>query len=299
MRILLTGVSGFLGEATARELRARGHRVAGMRRRMIGHAPDDFRGDFLLLKEKETASFIHDFAPHAFIHCGWSGVPLAARDYLSQYANVQASILLADMAIDAGAKVIIGIGSQAEYGLTREPVSEISPVHPRTHYGLAKFATGQAFLRLAWQSDRRGIWLRLFGLYGPNETAPSMLPWLARQFAQGRAPDLTACTQLWDYLHVRDAARAIADLCEGDAEGLFNLASGAAPPLRETVLLLRDLMAPQIEPHFGAVPFSREQVHCLAGDISRLVAATGWKPQISLEEGLAELALEAFSAASS
>jgi nucleoside-diphosphate-sugar epimerase len=149
-------------------------------------------------------------------------------------------------------------------------------------------------LRFAQQRGLRGVWLRLFGLYGPQETAPSMLPWLARQFAEGRRPQLTACTQAWDYLHVRDGARAVADVVESDAEGLFNLASGHAPPLRETVRMLRDVMAPQIEPDFGAVPFGPEQVHCLAGDVARLQAATGWAAQIPLEQGLAELALEAF-----
>ena len=56
MRILLTGASGFLGAAIARELRARGHRVAGMRRRLDGQSPDDFLGDFLDLK---ALSLIH------------------------------------------------------------------------------------------------------------------------------------------------------------------------------------------------------------------------------------------------
>jgi len=297
MRILLTGASGFLGREIARELRSRGHRVAGMRRRLDGQSPDDFLGDFLNLKE--CASFIHGFAPHALIHCGWSGVPVATRDHLSQYANVPASVALADLAVDAGAQAIIGIGTQAEYGLNAQPVQEDDPACPVTHYGIAKHAAGAALLRLAQQRDARGIWLRLFGLYGPRETAPSMLPWLAQQFAQGRTPDLTPCTQLWDYLHVRDGARAVADLVGSSAEGLFNLASGHAPPLRETVLLLRDLMAPQIEPRFGAVPFGPEQVHCLAANISRLRAAIAWAPQISLEEGLAELALEAFGAGSS
>ena len=297
MRILLTGAGGFLGREMARELRARGHRVAGMRRRLDGQSADDFLGDFLHLKN--CAPFIRDFAPQVLIHAGWSGVPLATRDYLSQYANVPASLALADLAVDAGAETIIGIGTQAEYGLPKQPVCEDALTRPVTHYGIAKQAAGAGFLRLAQQRAVRGLWLRLFGLYGPRETAPSMLPWLARQFAEGKTPDLTPCTQAWDYLHVRDGARAVADLVESPAEGLFNLASGYAPPLRETVLLLRDLMAPQIEPRFGAVPFGPEQIHCLAADLSRLSAAILWKPQISLEEGLAELALEAFGAASS
>ena len=226
-------------------------------------------------------------------------MPAATRDYLSQYANISASLTLADLAIDAGAQIIIGIGTQAEYGLNTKPVREDVPTQPVTHYGIAKQAAGFGLLRLAQKRDVRGVWLRLFGLYGPCETAPCMLPWLAQEFAQGRMPDLTPCTQLWDYLHVRDGARAVADMVESSADGLFNLASGHAPPLRETVLLLRDLMAPQIEPRFGALSFGPEQIHCLAADISRLRAAIAWQPQISLEEGLAELALEAFCAGSS
>jgi len=297
MRILLTGAGGFFGREIARELRARGHRVAGMRRRLDGQLPDDFLGDFFDLKA--CASFIKGFAPEGLIHCGWSGVPVVTRDYLTQYGNVAASLALADLAIDAGATTIIGIGTQAEYGLNSKPVREDDPAQPITHYGIAKQAAGYGLLRLVRQRQIRGVWLRLFGLYGPRETAPSMLPWLAKQFAQGRTPELTPCTQFWDYLHVRDGARAVADLVESSAEGLFNLASGNAPLLRETVLLLRDLMAPQIEPRFGAVPFGPEQVHCLAADISRLKAAIAWAPQISLEEGLAELALEAFGAGAS
>jgi nucleoside-diphosphate-sugar epimerase len=125
MRILLTGAGGFFGREIARELRARGHRVAGMRRHLDGQSPDDFIGDFFNLKE--CAPFIRDFAPQVLIHCGWSGVPVATRDYLSQYANVPASVALVDLAIDAGATTIIGIGTQAEYGLNSKPVHEDDP----------------------------------------------------------------------------------------------------------------------------------------------------------------------------
>ena len=75
MRIVLTGAGGFLGREIARELRARGHRVAGMRRRLDGLSPDDFIGDFLV-PESYRASF-RNFAPDILIHCGWHGVAKA------------------------------------------------------------------------------------------------------------------------------------------------------------------------------------------------------------------------------
>lgn len=299
MRIFLTGAGGFFGREIARELRARGAIVSGlMRRASQCVAEEDVVGDFL--KIETITQSVHDFRPDVLIHAGWSGVPVATRDLLSQYDNVPVSVALFQLAADAGARVLLGLGTQAEYGLNATPVGEESPTRPVTHYGMAKLATGHALLRLAQQRGLRGLWLRVFGLYGPRETAPSMLPWLARQFAQNAVPDLTPCTQLWDYLHVRDGARAIGDLLAAkEAEGLYNLASGHAPPLRETVLKLRDLMAPEIEPRFGAVPFGPEQVQCLSADISRLQAATGFVPQIPLEEGLGELALEAYGALAS
>ena len=292
MRIILTGAGGFLGSEIARELRARGHRVAGMRRRLDGQSPDDFIGDFLEPESYRAA--LRNFAPDILIHCGWHGVPARTRDLLSQFENVPAAALLAQEAIEAGATCIIGLGTQAEYGTYDHLVREDEIGRPVTHYAIAKLAAGQAFLRIAQQKNIRGIWARIFSLYGPRETAPSMLPWLAREFAAGRVPSLTACTQVWDFLHVRDGARAMADLAESHgAEGIFNIASGEAPLLRETVLHLRDLMAKQIEPAFGSVPFGPEQIMYLAGNIEKLQAATGWHPRIAMAEGLAELAEEA------
>ncbi len=81
MRIILTGAGGFLGREVARELRARGHVVAGL----VRHAdqcvgPQDFVCDFLRLDT--CAAQIRAFAPDVLIHCAWSGVPVATRDLL-------------------------------------------------------------------------------------------------------------------------------------------------------------------------------------------------------------------------
>ncbi|MDB5546342.1 MAG: NAD(P)-dependent oxidoreductase, partial [Hyphomicrobiales bacterium] len=67
----------------------------------------------------------------------------------------------------------------------------------------------------------------------------------------------------------------------------------AAPPLRDTVLALRDVMKSSIKPAFGAVPFGPEQIMYLGGDPARLMQTTGWRPSVPLADGLREVAQEA------
>lgn len=293
MRIVLTGATGFLGREIAREARARGHVVAGLVRRPEASRPGDILGDFLDPDSYRDA--LRAFAPDALIHCGWHGVAASEREFVTQLDNVPATARLALECADAGARIAIGLGTQAEYGMYASRVREDHVGAPVTLYAIAKRAAGAAFLRLAERRGMRAVWARIFSLYGPGETAPTLLPGVARMFAQARTPDLTACTQIWDFVHVRDAARAICDLaaCD-DASGFVNVASGEELVLRDTVLALRDVMAPSIAPRFGALPFGAEQIMYLAGDVAKLRALTGWRPEISLVEGLREVAEEAW-----
>lgn len=297
MRVVLTGAGGFIGREIARELRLQGHVVAGWARRPVPCAGvDDFVAD--LLRPETYGEPLRAFRPDALVHAGWFGVAPRERDLQTQLDNIAATGDIVAQAVDAGARVVVGLGTQAEYGLTTEMVDEQAPTRPVTLYGISKLAAGAALLRIARQKNVRGVWARIFGVYGPRETAPSMLPWCAREFAAGRRPQLTSGTQGWDFLHVRDVAGAVAGLlaCEG-ASGVFNVASGVAAPLRETVLRLRDIMQSPLDPDFGAVPFGPEQIMFLGGDPSNLIETTGWRPRVSLDDGLREVADEALHAA--
>jgi nucleoside-diphosphate-sugar epimerase len=56
--------------------------------------------------------------------------------------------------------------------------------------------------------------------------------------------------------------------------------------VRDVVERIRDLAAPGMDLVFGEIPFRPDQVMDMEADVSRLRAATGWQPRISLEEGL-------------
>lgn len=291
MKIFLTGATGFLGAAIARRLVARGHEVAALTRRdsprLAGIRVRQVTGDFFSPDTYRGA--LRDIAPNALLHCGWAGVAGAARNDLAQIDNISASAALFAAAIESGATRIVGVGSQGEYGPKAGRIIESEPTEPTTLYGIAKVATSRTLATLAGLHGVNAAWGRVFSLYGPGDDGDWLIPSLIRAFREGRAPKLTRCEQVWEYLHVDDAADAFVALVETpDATGLFNVGSGAPSPLRDIVLTLRDLAAPDVEPQFGALPYRPDQVMHLEADITRISQATGWRPRIAFKQGLAQ-----------
>lgn len=294
---VITGASGFIGAATAADLIASGHKVTALLRTGSNLARLDSiaslnRLQYSSLSDSNTVTALKAYQPDVFIHCGWRGVSGQDRNEAFQVTdNIRMSMESVELAAKVGCHRWVGLGSQAEYGNQNRRLDETAPLRPTTLYGKAKLAAGIACLALAEARGLSSAWLRVFSTYGPGDSPHWFLQYALREFRAKRAPELTLCTQLWDYLHVADAARAIsATATTPQAIGHFNLGSGYALPLRHWLDLLRSATRCTIEPKYGAVPFRPDQVMHLEADISRLTEVTGWQPSISPAEGIDSLA---------
>ncbi|WP_027576391.1 NAD(P)-dependent oxidoreductase [Bradyrhizobium sp. WSM1743] len=294
MRIFVTGASGFLGSYLVLDLLERGHEVAVLLRPnsdswRLGEAGDRFRvipGAMEHLDGLRAA--LGAFAPEAVVHMAWRGVAGSDRNSPVQAANVAETVKLVELAAEAGARTFVGAGSQAEYGPYDRAIREDDPARPTTLYGMAKLAAGSMALRLCEERGLRGAWLRIFSTYGPKDADYWLIPSFIRNLRSEQHMALTACEQRWGFLHARDAAAAFRlASTQVDARGVFNVGSPEAPPLRETVTRLRDLVDPGAVLGFGELAYRPDQVMILAADVSRMLAL-GWKPEVPLDEGLRE-----------
>lgn len=294
-RTLLTGASGFVGAAVLRGLVAQGRTVGVLLRessdtRRIAPLLDRvtvIRGSLGDLEPARNA--IAAFAPDAVAHLAWQGVKGADRNSAVQPDNVAASLELYRIARAAGMRRFVGLGSQAEYGPCQARIGEDTPTRPTTVYGAAKLATFWLIDRLAAAEGVSFGWIRLFSSYGPDDDPSWMIPGLVLSLLDRKRPALTAGEQRWDYIHVDDVASAVIALLDSEATGAFNCGSGQARPLREVVTTLRDLVDPSLPLGFGEVPYRPDQVMHLEADVRRLADATGWRPAVPLEQGLAEV----------
>ena len=292
-RILLTGGTGFIGARVLRRLLGQGREVAVLLRKsgdtrriadLLGQC-HRIAGDLSELAASSDA--IAAFQPEAVLHLGWGGVKASDRDSEVQLLNVSAALDLYRITAQAGCTHFVGLGSQAEYGLLAGRIREDAATHPTTLYGTAKLATGQLLQRASQVSGRTCVWLRLFAAYGPDDNRDWLVPYLIRQLLDARKPSLTPAEQVWDYLHVDDAANAVIAAMQSGVCGTFNLGSGQGRPLRDIVTLVRDAIDPALPLGFGEVAYRSDQVMHLESDITALCAATGWAPSVRLDDGIA------------
>lgn len=295
MRIAVTGASGFVGSCVVEDLVSRGHDVAILLRRGTSR----WRLDGILDRVKVIEGSLDDvqglrphlaqFRPEVMLHLAWRGVNNQDRNNPLQARNVVDSVDLAVVCSELGVQTFVGAGSQAEYGPYDRAIVEHDLTRPTTLYGKAKVAGCEMAGQIAAASGMRFVWLRIFSTYGPKHEDFWIFPSVIRTLRSGRRMSLTQGEQLWGFLHVRDAAAGIRTVIEDNsASGIFNLGSPDAPRLKDTIIMLRDLVCPSAELGFGDVPYRPDQVMVLKADISRL-AALGWRPAIDLSSGLKEL----------
>ncbi len=293
MRVLVTGGTGAVGSHVVRNLVLRGDEVAMLARQDSDTwRVHDVIGQVRTLtgQLEHPASYrdaLRDFHAETVIHLAWSGVLGKHRNDCEQaYINIPGTLALLSEAHDAGVTTFVGLGSQAEYGAVQHVIREDRMADPTTLYGASKFAAYTLCKTYSAIHNVRFAWLRLFSSYGPADNPEWMIPYLILELLQGKRPSLTAGEQRWDYLFQSDAANAVATVAHNEsASGLFNLGAGEARPLRSTVEFIRDLIDPSLPLGWGEVPYRDDQVMHLQADISRL-AAVGWQPTTSLEQGL-------------
>jgi UDP-glucose 4-epimerase len=299
MNIFITGATGFIGSHVLEIFSRSEHKIAYLVRpssdiwriKHLQNTPHFLPIEGSMDDVEALKPSLSSFNPNIFIHLAWNGINAKARQDISQFENYKQSLALYNLGKELNISHFIGLGSQAEYGLCANIIAENQPTLPNVNYGYAKLATFETLKNLAATDNIRFSWLRLFSAYGPKDGPEWLIPYITLSLLKGEIPKLTACEQVWDYIHASDCATAIQALALSDtAQGLFNLGSGTAQPLQQIVETIYNEIMPGTAAEMGQVPYRDGQVMHLEADITKLKSATNWKPQKSINEGIIETA---------
>jgi len=226
-----------------------------------------------------------------FYHLAWSGSgPDARNDTEIQSNNIAYSLDAVKLAYRWGSKKFIFAGSQAEYGRLDGSIVSDTPANPVTAYGIAKNTAGMECGAACKELGMGFIRARILSVYGMHDSDSLLVQYVIAKLSKGESPELSPCEQIWDLMYSKDCAEALRLIALRGKDGsAYNVCSGDVRPLKEHILRIRDVVAPDVEIVFGARDYYPGQTMILAADTRELFEDTGFRPRYSLEDGIRDM----------
>lgn len=279
--LFMTGGTGYLGSHLLHKLVERGNTVFCLKRlssdlsRVIDIAPQVNWVDL------ETTDFNDFFAHHKIeyiLHCATDYGRKQVDPIRTIEANLILPLKLLHAAVTHGVSVFINTDTILDKGIN--------------NYTLSK---KQFIDWLETYSDSIiGINVALEHFYGPGDDPSKFVTNVIQSLlSEVESIKLTPGHQKRDFIYIDDVANAFLKLID-NATSLrkkfyrFEVGMGQSIEIKNFVTLVKKLSGNQnTHLDFGAIPYRKNEVMDSNVDISRL-NALGWKPEISLEEGLSK-----------
>lgn len=294
MKIVITGVAGFVGSNLADRLLAEGHEVIGIDNLAYGLRSQvpaavefvemDIRDRAIAGALKGADAVYHLAAKNCIPDCEADPVETAS-------INVDGSVNVFEAARRANVPKVIYAETSALYEGSRRLPSVERDVAPLSFYAISKFAGMTFAKRYQEHFGMRATALRYFNVYGPRQDyrrsiPPVMSAFIMKLLQRQRPVVYGSGEKRRDFIFVDDVNDFhVVCLTEPRTDGrTYNLGSGRNYSVLEIYERVSELLGVRIPPEHRPDTPGDEAQETLA-DISA-ARSMGWVPKISLEEGL-------------
>lgn len=309
-RILITGVSGFIGRTLAKAMREKNFTISGAVRKKSNAVP-------AFLEQFEVGNILADTNWRLALNRVDVVVHLAARVHVMQETtanplvefrrlNTEVTLNLAKQAAESGVKRFIYLSSikvNGEFTLPEKPFTEDDEFVPVDPYALSKYEAEQELLQLAKNSNMEIVIIRPPLVYGPGVKANflSMMNWLYKRIPLPfgsiyNKRSLVALDNLVDLIITciehPAAANQVFLVADGEDLSTSELLNRLSLALGKKSLLI------QVNQKLLEIGLSllgrKDLAHRLCGslqvDISKAKRLLNWTPPISVDVGLRKTA---------
>lgn len=299
-KVLVTGGAGFIGSNLANHFASEGYEVVAFDNLYLGRVENlnetvkFVEGDINSVEDLEKLDSDFDFIIHL---AAASSAPMFETDFIkSVETNQTATFKIFEWARKTGVKKIAFASTSSIYGDNPPPLKEDMAVIPPNIYSVTKHNMEEMARVYADLYDMEILAFRFMSIYGLNEIHKGKFANLVSQFLwtmyQGKAPVIFGDgTQTRDFTNVKDVIQGIQRGIETDKKygfTIFNIGSERNYTVTELVEKINTALGTAIEPRYIVNPLkwtAKDQL----GDLTKIETELGYKSQVSLDEGLAEL----------
>ncbi len=209
--------------------------------------------------------------------------------------NIRGTLNMLQAARDCGVRRIIVTSTSEVYGTAIEvPITEHHPRQPQSPYSATKIGADALALSFYNAFSTPVVIARPFNTYGPRQSARAIIPTIITQIANGATEIKTGdLSPTRDFNFVADTARGFLALArvgnEVEVAGQeYNISTGTEVTMLQTLQTIARLMGREVNYVTDSQRLrpGKSEVFRLCGDSTRLRELTGWRPEVSLEEGL-------------
>lgn len=299
MRVVVTGVAGFIGSTLAESLVADGHEVVGIdafipyyprevKEANLERLRDDSRFRFAELDLRsadlgpclEGADAVIHEAAMAGLMRSWTDLELYAS------CNILATNRLIEASMEAKIGRFVLASTSSVYGL--EAVGdEDHALEPSSPYGITKLAAEKLVLAHVSLRGFPATIIRYFSIYGPRQRPDMAYHRFIEAMLDGKPITVYGDgEQTRSNTYVTDAVRGtMLALERGAVGGIYNIGGGRTIALNEAIRLIAGHVG--VEPIIEREPARPGDQRHTSADISRARTALGFEPTVEPSEGLA------------
>jgi len=295
VKCLVTGGAGFIGSHLVDRLVELGLEVTVLdnfssgRRENLDHVAGKIRvvncdlgAHGAWIREFNGAEWVFHLAALADI------VPSIQKPDTYFNANVVGTFNAVRASEMAGVSRFVYVASSSSYGIPDTyPTAETADIRPQYPYALTKHLGEELVMHWEQVYDLSALSLRLFNVYGPRSRTSGTYGavfgvFLAQKLAGKPFTVVGDGEQTRDFTYVSDIVAALLTAAQSDRSGrVYNVGSGATVSVNRLVELLG---GDQVY-----IPKRPGEPNCTFADISRIQTELSWHPQVSIEEGVANL----------
>ena len=291
MRAIVTGGAGFIGSHVVEALVARGDEV---------HALDDLskgkrenvagRAELHVADIRDPDDVFDAVRPEAVLHlAAQADVRVSVeRPAFDADVNVIGTVRILEASRRHGAHVVFASTGGAIYGECEGPAPEDSPRRPLAPYGTSKLC-GEEYLETYNRlHGTRHVSLRFGNVYGPRQEPhgeAGVVAIFMGLLRDGGTPQIFGDgRQTRDYVYAPDVARAVLSALDHDG-GVFNVGTGVETSVLDLYAAIEAAAGTTREPKL--VPPRPGELQRSVLDVSLAARDLGWRPDTTLEDGLA------------
>jgi len=304
-KVLVTGAGGFIGSHLTESLFERGAKIRAFVRYtsradegFIKYFSDDLKKDMDIvygdIRELETVVKAVDGVDIIFNLAALVGIPYS---YIHPQEVIEANTIgtlnLLMAARDTGIEKLVQTSTSEVYGTARYvPINEDHPKQPQSPYSASKIAADAIALSFYHSFDLPVALIRPFNTYGPRQSDRAVIPSIISQALTKDSLTLGNMTPTRDFTFVTDTAEGFIKVAESEKSlgTEINIGSGREISIEDLTrkiisLVGRDIVVERDEERLRP---AHSEVERLCADNTRARDLLGWRPKVSLTQGLEE-----------